>query len=539
MVFMLLRENSNLLSNGLPAIQMMLAQIGAMPSRIARKAHNDALVKDLAPAVRAEALAERRWSIHSAPPAENFILPDSCVLAADETGYFKPLYMLSATSVEVVALPISSSRLLLGVCTRQRTSQPPELDPPSFNQTAAACSGEMFFSPSNTPQLERLRKVIGTRSAELFDSVVASGMTNLKPTLESHSEGARTTHHAQRASAPVEVGVKYEIEFRGSWDQAAKEQIADIVQEVVARMHGFLSLARLDGITFAVDYAAALRDLDRGFPASSPLRPRVEESAAKTPLVLRDGIVKGRVIAHAELGLSLISSQNVVRADAIQALMFSLALVAEAKLFDDSFPGVLLRPIQGGYDEWLFPNTKECWDSYFAARLSAHPDSSLGGFFTKKLRESLRHLKGDVEAALRRFESDQDLDALFEFCLARMNRLLCDAALVLGMFDALGDDVVGASRELAISLQGAGLANWFETLRRDLDETWACIGEWTRLSEFYAWNLHLERLMWQFGFVMWELPSGGIWFQVLPQPYRPLAPGSDQGRLDPDSDLQM
>ena len=123
------------------------------------------------------------------------------------------------------------------------------------------------------------------------------------------------------------------------------EQSAGVTRYLVQELGRLLDLERLDGITFAADYAQALTKLDRGFPSTIPLEPTKEHGTgiAMTPHVLRNGVVKSHVV----FDLAVLRHIKTLESEHWK-LVFNLiahecAHVHDNKIFDVSFPGLLLR----------------------------------------------------------------------------------------------------------------------------------------------------------------------------------------------------
>ena len=178
--------------------------------------------------------------------------------------------------------------------------------------------------------------------------------------------GYRETYEAQNLS--------YSVTFLDCADQETAQKIAVAVNTVVSEMSGWMPLRRLDNITFADDFIAALRNLDRGFSASGSLIPtEMDEVAgvAMAPLVLRDGFAKICIVMQAWLGNALIGTDTDHQTTAIHVLVNQLAYVTCVELIDQCLPGVLLNRVEDDWDAGLYIYINNAWTAYFAARMSA------------------------------------------------------------------------------------------------------------------------------------------------------------------------
>ncbi|MDH4993163.1 hypothetical protein QEZ48_20310 [Aquamicrobium lusatiense] len=141
------------------------------------------------------------------------------------------------------------------------------------------------------------------------------------------------TEHAEPETEQQDPSFRlpdFQITFRDCADQETAERIAPIVNGIVKGMAEFLPLERLDGFTFANDYAAALAELDRGFGATSALTATQEDfgvGVAMSPTIMRNGIIKTRVVMGAWFAHALIGDSDEDRSLAVHTIAHELGHV--------------------------------------------------------------------------------------------------------------------------------------------------------------------------------------------------------------------
>lgn len=528
--FVFVKENfDKIFAEQMPSISAVLGTFGGKVLGIARGGHNKALASDLVPKKRMEELCAFDWSVVDTPERE-VILPDCVAIGINSNGEHQPLIVADAEKISIVFMPITADRLLVG--QRTKASIP---DLANFNVIAASCSHTFFVSSSNSPELASVIERIGGRSwttieDAVFDALSESGLSSqgMENDISSASDqtepvipSTRSDADSAELSGGGEVleteGLSYSTQFIDCADEATAHRISQEVHVIVSAFAQHFSLGRLDGITFASDYAVALRDLDRGFPSSAPLTPTDKDYAVgvgMAPTVLRDGVLKGRLIIRGGLGHAMIGDDEANRSLAVRAVVYLLAQVAWIELFDRALPGVLLHPVEDSYESYLYSYADCIGSGYFSARISAGFDPEIGEGNRANLVTVLERTRKKILPARLTYRYDGDLDKMLHIALTAVRTILGDAAELLGHYDGLSQSSLDEVGELNAALDRLGLRAWFETYHRDLRAIWDCCGEWTSISQFFAFNRHIERVLWQFGVFLWRTPDGEIRAEV-------------------------
>jgi hypothetical protein len=164
------------------------------------------------------------------------------------------------------------------------------------------------------------------------------------------------------------------VRLHGFSEQADAEALGHNVIAAMRELSVFLDLGRVDGVTIAYDYDAALASLDRGFVASRPLERTLDGrivGVAMAPLVRRDGVVKTHLVFDASQLLPLRDVEDPLWKQALGLLAHECAHAMMRKLQDEAMPGVLLQPHRGDAETALVD--EDAWsiiDEFAACRLS-------------------------------------------------------------------------------------------------------------------------------------------------------------------------
>jgi hypothetical protein len=529
MAFTLVKENfHHFYANQSPELMSILNEIACNAGSVARRGHAKALTSSLKPESRVAALSHFSWTIRLVPEG-GLILPDCvAVVIQSDSNAPEPYMMGSADKIDVVLCPICANRLLIG--HRANATLP---DVQGFNEAAAACSHTFFVSATRTPELEKLAERIGERSTVTVLDAVTSAVNEFmsKSSVVEHqsqsplqsTEGpvssemviAMEKHHICEAS-DAQIS-SYPVKFHDCADQETAQRIAAAVHVVVSEMSRSIPLGRLDCITFAGDYAGALRDLERGFSASKPLVPTEEDwgvGVAMAPLVMRDGIAKVSIVMRAWLGHALISEDHAAQTKAIHTLANQLAHVACVDQICRTVPEMLLSRVEDGWEARLYVHMHEAWTAYFASRISARFDPEIGGGYCDILLTALERVKETIPRERLAYRRHGDLEQFLESAILPIGMVVTYAGMLLGHCDGLGQSVYDDRGSLTQVLEKIGLRAWVDAFRRDLAGLFERRDEWESVQEFLALNRHIERVLWQFGVVPWRNDQGEVRVEI-------------------------
>jgi hypothetical protein len=529
MAFTLVKENFHHFYAGQSTeLMSILNKIACNVSSMAQQGHARALTRSLMPESRVEALRQFSWTIRLVPEG-GLILPDCVAVVIQSDGNVpEPYIMGGADEINVVLCPICSNKLLVG---HKGNAALPEVQ--GFNEAAAACSYTFFVSANRTPELEKLAERIGERSKTIVLDTVSSAVNEFtaKSTVEEHRsqsalrsmerpvkpETTITMEHSGKRKVNDTQNLSYPVTFRDCADQETAQKIAAAVNLVVSDMSHSIPLVRLDRITFAEDYVAALRDIERGFPTSRPLIPTEDDcavSVAMAPLVIRDGVAKVSIIMRAWLGYALIGEERGDQTIAIHTLVNQLAHVACLDLICQTLPEMLLSRIEDRWEAWLYAHTNTAWTAYFASRISAGFDPAIGSCYRDLLLAALKRAREAIPRERLAYRSHGDLDRFLESTISSIGTLMTYAGMLLGHCDGLCQSLYDEKGNLTPVLEKMGLRAWIDVLRRNLAGLFERRGEWKSMQEFLALNRHIERVLWQFGVFPWRNDQGEVRVEI-------------------------
>lgn len=517
--FMAMKENfGRFVANHLPYMRLALDQFAEQAPEHLRIGHNKALAQGLAPDARTAALGAFHWVVQAAPPS-GAILPDCVALGTEGDGLPLPLIMADLDKVSSVIMPLTPDRILVGA---RAGIASPELA--EFNRHAAACSHDFFVSSRDGGDREELMAVLGTRAQETVWQAIAFAFEGFKknraladtpPGPESRADSPAPASEEAQTDAPVLPPLHYEMSFNGVSDKETAHRIAATLEGIVHELRPLMALDRLDGFTFAEDYEGALRNLDRGF-AVPPLITTQEDygvGVSMAPIILREGVVKNRIVARMWIGLGLISDKEDAQKISLHMIIGQLAHVACTQLLEESLPGFHLSRLEDSFNAFFYPCIAESWTGYFGARASAIFDPDSETAYRELVMSALRRAQESIPPARLAYRFDGDLNKLLATARPAITALLKHLGNLLGHCDGLRRSPF-ENAELDAAFETAGLRGWADVFREDLALIWDRRGQWASIDEFFFLNRHAERLFWHFGLFPWKTPDGKIWVQV-------------------------
>lgn len=497
------------LGETMPAFRQLFHKWADEAETIARRGHNKALAKRDGPNARYDYLASLHWRIVAADK-EGAILPDCVAIAVAYDGSTAPLMLADWDETAAVLMPISSESLLQGI--RAGREVPPTF---SFNSEAARASHRFFLAASNQPAISALQPLVDERASRLVDDAINHAFKDFLPKSEASScaEPAEDEAAQESEAARVEEDWSYQLSFLGCADEGTAAEIGKAVSLLVDALGRSLPLKRLDGITFAADYPAALNVLDRGVLGPEPpstIDPSIGTGIAQTVIIVRDGTVKCRIVLAGWIGHALIDMDEAQADWAIGVLSRQLSLVALTDILDTRLPGVLLQPIRDPLSGWLYGAVGAAIDGYMASHMSAgfgDPEELAAGF-RELLTQALDRMREKVLAARLAYRHDADLDTLLSLSKSTIRHVLLFSADLLGHCAALDLEAAPRGSELDDALRRAGLQFWLPRFASDLEAHRQRLGVWRSFDEYLAFNVHVERLMWQLGMIPWDTGAG-------------------------------
>lgn len=512
MAFVHSRENfPHAFANFQQSLPSVFSDLGVVSAGNIRQKHNEMLDGSLFLDKRRVALAEMKWSLVEKDDFE-FILPDCIAIGIDNNGV-ESSYAISAISDEnIVVMPISSRRLLIG-----HRGDEIELNVEMLNETFSRCSEKFFLSNNYSEELIDLSKIVGKSTSSLFGNAMKGAVDELiRSRAPEHAEAVTESNFPIRVRSES-ADFEYQLTYEGDFSSQEIDRISSRVIELIGKISQSLPLMRLDGITFAFDYAGALDRVDRGIPtadAASTGRYSAGVGVAQAPLIVRNGVIKHRVVVDAEFGLALLSTEMREVAEGVQVIVSQLAEAVFTERFERRLPGFLLKPFETPIDAFLYARIGPAITSHFSARISAAFDGSDEAMDRQRqlLVSALREMNETIPAARLDYRYHGDMDRFLEASLPKIEQTLMYAGYVIGYADGLRLPALSfEARELLAEI---GLKDWFDIFAKDLATLWSRQNMWESFDEFRVLCLHVERLCWQYGIVPFGTEEGGVWIEV-------------------------
>lgn len=313
----------------------------------------------------------------------------------------------------------------------------------------------------------------------------------------------------------------FQVSVRACASEKHGKALGSTVGEYVRELGKHFELKALDGVTVAYDYAAALRELDRGFTTSHVLQPSDGHAigVAMTPSVMRDGVVKSRIVLNANLVDPILEPKDSGFQLALHIIAHECAHVEVTSRFDDAFPGVLL---QRRYEDprlaFRWQVITACWDEYAATNLSAGygEDPSEGYEST-----FLKHL-ADVRKAghnyIKQYRFHGDVDQVLAEVYGEYGTLLKFAAYFLGNLAGCGLELTDSPRA-AVALDGHWFEPYFKQLQVAFERTAASYRTNTlHEAHFESIGDIVDDLVAQGGLVLTYLPTGQLHVSIPETP---------------------
>jgi hypothetical protein len=314
----------------------------------------------------------------------------------------------------------------------------------------------------------------------------------------------------------------YQLSFTGLLPEEEVEPISNATQRLVANVRLLFNLERFDGITFTSDFQSALADLERGFDINTTPEwmPDYIAQGVATALVVRDGLVKVRIVMHTTYGQALVADEQQDAEVALHFLVAGLAQASTLKQIEMAVPDFQLAPVMmNDHDNVLHCAVRKSIRAYRYARDSAQfgAEEVVEQEFSKYLIGAFNDASARIAKAKEEHAACANFPRLFEVTHGAASDMLIGVARLLGHHHGVGKLEFPASEtEVGTIMAARQLTSWIKVFSKDLQRFWQK-ASWT-LDDFYALNIHAERVLWAYGIVLWREPNGqGTMVMAAPQ----------------------
>lgn len=483
---------------------------------LVRKSYNEFLAEHAKPGPPDAFFLELDWMIEDAPAA-GAILPDFVVMAISDDGTSDPLFYVLGKRVHTVIMPVMPAKLLVG--RKYGSTLPRHFD---YNREAARASQIFFLSCAKNDETARVHPFVAERVPLLVEQVIDAVVQ--KSEAEGDSD-RRYGHSPDRSQpdlvpAPESDGTfEYHIWLIECADREGTAWLGEKITDFVSALSQSLPLERLDGITMARDYPAAVAALDRGFDTENqlePVSPEIGVGIAQTVTFVRSGRLMCRIIVTDSIAHDLLSDDPKRVGWGVHVLAHELAEVGMISTVERLFPGSTLAHPDSRLNRELSAILYPGLIIHVAAHIAAgfgDPESiadMLRGF----LVQSIEYMATRIPQERQAFRRHRDLDRLVAVAFPAVRQVLILAAQLLGHCAAARISPMGDSRALSDVLDRENLTSWFNTYGSDLEGFRNRLGQWASFDEFTAFNIHVERLLWHIRIIPSE-NSGRVEIDVL------------------------
>lgn len=479
--------------------------LGSMSAEI-RNQHNKLLTATLLPTGLYREIMGFQWKVVDA--SDTLILPDCVAVGYETDGEHHPLMLCRSERLSGLICPISSRLALIGA----RKEQLPSLM--SFNKAAAECSHEFFVTSEASDSFCEFAALISKRAHIQIDSAVDLATARLDDGQAGPDKEIEYTpgFAADKSAFSGDISIR----MRDFGDEDLARRLGQPLLALVVELANDLPLGLIDGFTFAIDYDAALAELDRGVPDLSPLKSFDEwygKGAIMAPVVVRDDRAKVHIVGTAALAMGLLSDQEDQRLLSISAIAYALAHAAHVAILDEAAPKIWFGRILNEYDRTRFDMLEQAYSGYFSSRIVArilNSDREAGLDLLENCLDSSRSL---VLNALKSHYAEPDFGLLYARTSAVTHNIMMFTSRVIGHNHGNQLDLE-SDRRLMDLMKRYTLDRWVIRFGLDLAALWNTQGQRTGLGMFSAMLDHFDRVMLACGVFVW---SGEQGIMIYPQ----------------------
>ena len=484
-------------------LERLQGEFNTMPQSV----HVQVLGKDLVPAPWKAMLEKFQWRVVDFPSG-GAVLPD-CVAIAENAEGWGPYLLAEHKSMTRVVIPLTSSKLAVGSAANDW-----EEVTETYNQTARDSCFTFYLQ-------NQREEVPETHLAELGGSVRAkiADITSsaLRGAVEEFvGDGSNASQEEMQPITWTDLsageGFSYSVSFKDFGDETYVQRVAESLNEAVKAFGGSFPIHRLDGITFAIDYAKALKELDRGPGVDRGIDPSagvIPNGVAMPLAVRRDDGIKTHIVLRGHLAEHLISEDEALSGEAISVVCYCLGTVAFNTLLEGKFPSTLLAQYSDLYEGWLYQYNDMLLATYFSTRFLV-PNTEMLEFYSEQAHLQLELMISVTANAHAQYQVDGDHERFFEICathvsgfMTAMTRFLAARASMIGPHSAGG--------LLDRSLAQFELLKWSKLFDEDLAAFNRRLEDWANLDEVFFLNRHFERLLFEVGVLPDQMNDGSLY----------------------------
>ncbi len=320
---------------------------------------------------------------------------------------------------------------------------------------------------------------------------------------------------------PSTVPITATVTVKDFTNEEAANRLGTTVGAIVKTVGSFIDLARLDGVTIAIDYDGALAALDRGMEDLKPLsRSDTEEmqGVAMSPAVIRDGEVRTHIVLNAVMLVPLISDEpdEEGRQTALGIIAHECGHVQVTAEKERAVPDLRFGTRIDDYERAvMFQLAEVAWDEYAVCRLSAPFAKGQNSSHALTVTASAAVAREQSNAAIRAYRMHADLHRLVGDAGLALCTPLKAAAYLLGGMDGAGEDW-DAYLEARSVLDDAGYGDLVDRMRGELRELWDSRDEWEPTLDIFSGIEDIARDVFRSGGIHFRPSDTDGWYIDVP-----------------------
>lgn len=469
--------------------------------------HVQVLGKELVPTPRKAMLEEFQWRVVDFPSMDA-VLPDCVAIAEDAEGW-GPYILAEKNKMTRVVIPLTSSKLAVGSAATD-WEEVTEI----YNQAARECCFTFYLRNRREEMTETHLAELGGPARAKIEGITSSALRGAVEQFVGDDSNAAQEEIQPVTWTDLSTGdcFSYSVTFKDFGDETYAQRVAESLNEAIKVFGRHLPIHCLDGITFAIDYAAALQELDRGLGVDRGIDPSAgaNPNGVAMPLaVRRDDGIKTHLVLRGYLAEQLTSEDKTQSGEAISVICYCLGAVAFNALVEAKFPGKLLSPYSDPYEGWLYRYNDTLPATYFSTCLVA-PNVETLQFYSEQAHLQLEQMILVTEDAHAQYHGDGDHEHFFEICAAHVAGFMT----AMARFFAARASMIGPHRPNGLldrTLTQLELLKWSKLFEEDLAAFDRRLEDWTNLDEVFFLNRHFERLLFEVGVLPDQMNDGSLY----------------------------
>lgn len=324
------------------------------------------------------------------------------------------------------------------------------------------------------------------------------------------------------------------MSVRGFDNEEAAKALGRSTWELIREVGRYVDISTLDGVTIAIDYDEALRELDRGVEGLRPEERTNDEGlvgVGKSIVVKRGDAVKTHLVfaAGPVCCLALEEHEPEDFRVALAIIAHECAHVAEHADRERQFPGILLDQTPASYIRLYEQQFSQAfWCEYAVCRASARFARNEEQRFRNNLAVRLQDARIKARDAIRSYRTHGDVERVFQEVGVVVLEPLRMASYLFGHLDGMAEEEL-PEVALEVPKEDAVFVSAITTLVSHLRSLWENRGSWASHDDMLVLGQTAFELLRECGVHARPEPDGRAYINV---PFTPdTLPGASAADL--------